>query len=193
MFDPELGEIVETLDLEFHNPVESIPSFVFDGMAGLNGMIVFTGTDLTNEEILFLDPSTGVIEDRFDIDLAGFPNGLGVIGNEIHVGSVDDIVHVYDLDGSFLRDYELSVFFDNVVGFGADGVPNGLFHTGSNDDLETYLGNSIAIPHEVALANDHLPNYVEDNWEFLSFTQPDQGAVTSVSYTHLTLPTICSV
>ena len=180
VFDPETGTIVNTLDLGDHNATEEIPGFVLEGMAGLDGMIVFTGTDLTNEEILFLNPSTGVIVDRFAIDLDASPDGLGVIDNEIHVGSGGDIVHVYDLEGAFVRDYELPVFFDNVVGFGADGVgiaSANLFHTGLNDVFETDVDELLSITPNTVLANDLIPNYVEGNWEFLSFTQPEHGSV----------------
>ena len=183
VFSPATGTIIETIDLEDANPLDAIPGFVSEGMAGMNGQLAITGTDLTNEEVLFIDPDTGEIVDRFPIDLDFSPSGLGVVGNEIHVGSAGDIVHVYSRNGTFLRDYTLDTFFDNVYALGGDGVGgvfnnNNLDINGTNDQAHTSTGSAVQLSADSILSNDNIEGFSLDGYEFVSVTDPDHGSVT---------------
>ena len=178
IFDPGTGSIVGTVDMENTNDLNAIPNFVLEGMSGYNGMLLVTGTDQETEEVLFLEPDTGQILSRFTVDMDFTPSGLAVIGDEVHIGSSGDAVHVHNIGGSFLRTYSLPITFDEVHALGGDGVDFDLNKYGNNDFGQTSPGIPTTFTSTQILGNDEIPGFNANDWEILSVTQPATGTAT---------------
>ncbi|MEM9415465.1 MAG: PEP-CTERM sorting domain-containing protein [Planctomycetota bacterium] len=116
VFDPTVGEVVRTIDFDTINPGARL--FGNSGLAAISGPDQLIVSTALSQQLYFVNPITGVIEQTLDHNQFGVL-GIAVVGDELYLGSdqlgsVDDgveTVHVYNRQGEQLRFFN----FDNAT------------------------------------------------------------------------------
>lgn len=118
VFDPVAEQLIGVLDIDGVNPGIEIAG----GLAGLPGEGVLLATAAFGSEIYAINPSSALVERTFASAIGGGQLGLGVVNNQVYVGSANsDEIEVYSTDGDLVRTFPV----DNTVrttALGSDGV-----------------------------------------------------------------------